>query len=282
ASSRPATTGDLERLVTAASSDAAMDVEATLVAGAWPQLGLAGVVWDGVRAVGIADDPEARAAVGRLAMTGVPVGVRLRARPPILLHGEIGLPIVDLEQGIVGRSGAGANPPAVGPPGKGEPTWARVSGLLERGATGAILTATGTAYPLEVRCQPSPLPAQREVLVIDGIGVADPARVYVGCDGVLRAAVLVDVATRALGEPPQASGPARAAASAAEAGPAGIGAGLVLASGVMGLVICAVAMRRRGRRAVTPGEHPEAVDTDESLGPPTLALVELPRERGSP
>lgn len=279
---RPRTaTGGLQRLVTASAGDPPMRVDATLVAGAWPQLGLAGVLWDGVQAVGIAEDQGAQAAVSRLARTGLPTAVELSAGPPVGRHPEVTLPIVRLESGTLERTTAAPNPPFDRPPTSGTPVWVRVSGLLERSTAGATLRATAASYPLEVRCESSPLPDERQAVAVLGIGVPDPARVFVSCEGVVRAASLID-ALSAPGRVERSDTTAPAAAQAEETAPGGIGAMLLLAAGSMGVVACVIGLRRRGLLASGRGVIENVAPNAEDGSMPGLTLVQLPRERGSP
>jgi hypothetical protein len=271
----------LERVLTAADGGTPIAVEATLVAGPWPQLGIAGVLWDGVRAVGIVDDDATRAALTPAGASGMPVALRLSATPPPSSVPDIGLPTVRLA-GPVEPTGGAPEPPVTTLPNAGPPTWVRVSGLISADEAGPLLAAADGAHRLEVRCDPSPLPDAGSALV-HGIGVAEPARLVVACDGVRTAATLTDGpaarAARAARHPV-----ARTVAAGDVEPPDHRSLGLLLAAlaalGGFGFVLV-----RRGVRPFAWGTSP-AADTvpavDEEATGTALTLLPLPRERGSP
>lgn len=280
--------GGLERVLSAAEGGPAIAVEATLVAGAWPQLGLAGVLWDGTRVAGVVDDPAARAALAAARTSGLAVAVRLSAQPPPGSVADLGLPTIRLT-GSVEPTGGAPEPPATALPSSGPPTWVRLSGLLSRDEAGAVLAAGGGDHRLDVRCDPSPLPDAGSALV-HGIGVSEPSRLVVACDGVRLAATLTDGAAPAAARAPRhaAAGTTTASIEAAQIDLVPVALLLAALAALGGF---AFVLARRGVRpfparttdagafhgGASPGQS-----ADEEVDGPALTLLPLPRERGSP
>jgi hypothetical protein len=201
---------------------------------------------------------------------------------------DLRVPVVGLA-GALEPTGNAAQAPATAPPSSGPPTWVQLSGIVSRDASGAQLASADATHRLDDdRCEPSPLPDAGPALV-QGIGVADPARLVVACDGVRLASTLTDGAAAA----PQEGAPRAAVAvrtSAARVENVASTLALLLASVTAAAGFGYVLVRRgewprrRGTMA-SEAEEPSgtAVDEgdDEAAGP-ALTLVPLPRERGSP
>jgi DNA/RNA endonuclease YhcR with UshA esterase domain len=164
-------------------------VGATLVAGPWPELGLAGLLWDGAHLAGIDHSPDAAAAVetvidgGRLPVT---VGVVATAAGDVIDGLGIDRLRIGTDGALVRASGAAAPPETALDP--SAPLWVSITGRLARGARGAELVAGGARIALEPRCsEPTHLPSGGPARVT-GIGLGgDVPRIVVPCGGVVRA-----------------------------------------------------------------------------------------------
>jgi hypothetical protein len=144
------------------------------------------------------------------------------------------------------------------------------------------------AHRLEVRCDPSPLPDAGSAL-LHGIGVSDPSRLVVACDGVWPAATLTDGALPAAARVPRrAAEDAPAKITTAQPGHALVGL-LLAALAALGGFGFVLLRRGVGPFAPAPAAEP-AIDTESGRGVGTaedatgrsLTLLPLPRERGSP
>jgi hypothetical protein len=257
-------------------------VNVTLVAGSWPELGLAAVAWDGTRVAGLLDDAAARAVVpAYLAAHPPPVGVAIAGLDRAGSHAATGLPLLRLRDDSRIESGDGrvAHPAQTLPQGA-EPSWVALVGRIA--ATDRLARDDAGPVALQAPCAASPLNGVRGLAQLVGIGRGSPARLVVTCDGVSRGPRLV-------------IGPIDRSATSAEPAPAaatpsaGMPVLLVIAASVaMGLGLLAaggtVAWRRRrspdAQRPAGP-EDPQA--GNEAVGDgPRLSLLPVHRERGSP
>lgn len=277
--------GGLEALLQPGAREAS--VVATLVGGPWPEIGLAGVLWDGVRAVGITDDAATRAAVLSVARGGLPAVVRITARTSSALHRELGLPLTQLDLGA-GLQPAGTTPipAALAPPVEGAPLWVRVSGFLQLTADGPRIDAAADRIPVEERCTQSMLPGRSRLMVAEGLGLAAPPRLVLGCGG-LRPAPTLTVSDGPLGTASVL--PLQGKRMAAAHPSPGVHASRMVAMGLLATVLvmltggALVWWRRLQSAADSPSdEDADRPGTGEDPGATHLTLVELPRERGSP
>jgi len=265
-------------------------VSATLVAGPWPDLGLAGVLWDGERAVGIVDEPTARSTIlGLLDSAGLPTAVEADLEPPIGTHHELPIPLVRLS-GAGGLAPVGDTPaaPATAVPSSGPAVWVRLSGTLGRGPEGPTLVVGAGRVALEVRCRPSPLPSVGVVVEAAGLGVATPRRLVVGCHGIRRGPDLVAagvVSAMDAEKAPSPTAPIEEVASSAHVASAAV---LLVGALLAGGACAAVWVRRRPQgmaldvAELGTDERGEAAPGDALPGGEGGVLVALPRERGSP
>jgi hypothetical protein len=260
-------------------------IGATLVAGSWPELGLAGLLWDGERLVGIAPSSAERLAraLGRLRP---PVALQLAGLEKLRRDGRLVIDIVALapDPGDTVLASGRPVPPRSDLPAPGaRATWVSLVGTLSGLGGRRTLEADGSALSVEIPCDDNPSIPDGLVTVV-GIALADPARLVVPCDGIARASTL------ALMRPASGAVPDPAAASAGTTGDDGgdplgwrraVAAGL-LAAGVALLVSAALLRRRLG--AAGGGGAEAAGEEDEGAGliPPAarLTLVRVPKERG--
>jgi hypothetical protein len=256
--------------------DAAATV--TLVAGAWPELGLAGVAWDGTRVAGVLDDAAARAILQPfLSAHPPPASATITALERAGTHAASGLPLLRLRDG--GRiEVAEARPAAPAPalPRASAPSWVAVVGRMA--AAGRLERDDAEPVAVTAPCAASPLHGVRGLAQVVGVGRGAPARIIVACDGVSRGPRLLGAAA-AVGR-----GGAQAAPSPRLTPPPdGVPLVPVLAaSSAMAVALVAlggvVAWRRR---------RPSGLDAiaEEALAQPDgprLSLLPVHRERGSP
>jgi hypothetical protein len=257
-------------------------IGATLVAGTWPEIGVGGLLWDGRRlvAIAVASTDRLAAAVGprRAPLVLELGGLRTAGAEP-----RYGLSIVSLgtdPADVVVASGAPAVA-ATSLPGTGEsPRWVSVVGLVT-GDTSLSVEADGQVLSIERRCD-GPEDWAPGIVRVSGIGLVSPARLVVGCGGMVPAPSLARSAVaRAVAVPGVAVG---------EIVPAAVGderrAGAALLLGLGALVLAGAAGARRWLREPDPspgddteGSEPEPGATEE--GPPPLTLVRTMREHGS-
>jgi len=282
--------GPTEALGAVGSADlTGLRIGATLVVAAWPELGIAGVLWDGERLVAIADETE-----GRLSAV---IGPR---RPPLAL--ELGglravgslpgtsIPIVALGDGPDDLTIQGL-PPA--PPATSLSTasasakWVSIVGRLSGdGSSEREIILPGRRVTIERRCDDERTWPDGTV-AITGVALGEPVRLIVPCGGVAAAPIL----SRAMSAPAVADTPATRDPRV-ERLTHSSDSGRLLAAGLLGLgslviAVGAVLHRRfHGEdsdpepEVGTPGTH-EPSDA-EAQRPPTLSLVRVPHEPGSP
>jgi len=264
-------------------------VGATLVASSWPELGVAGLLWDGVRLVGVAPASSDRLE-GVLHGRTAPLPLELGGLREIQAEPGSGLPLVVLgeRQGdtVVG-SGPAATPTTAMPDPGDPPGWVSLVGRLTGTDDRRAIEADGSAVVVERLCDGgtrAELPEGTVMLV--GVAVADPSRILVGCDGVRPAPALVLLAADAAHQSPMRSTAEATVAGVAEAtaGQRPLAAAL-LGAGVAILLAAVVVARRYGTDlpdAAPADDHDgrDGADADSELTLPQLALVRVPNERG--
>ncbi|MGZ8481759.1 MAG: lamin tail domain-containing protein [Candidatus Limnocylindria bacterium] len=252
-------------------------VGATLVIAGWPELGIGGLLWDGSRLVAVSADSAS--GLAGLGVRRPPVPLVLNGLRLIGIEPSSSVPIVALGPDA-GDLTVGASLPAApraAVPGAGEPpAWVTLVGRVVTGD--GALEVGEMRVALDIRCA-SPLHVSDGVLSVTGIGLADPARVIVPCDGIRAAPML----GRAVLAPSRATEP-RAAPAERDDPDVSSGpdrrrtlAAWLLALGV--LVVGGATLTWRRLAAVADA------DPAEDEGPvaeiPQLALVGLRREGGS-
>jgi hypothetical protein len=298
--------GDLDGLLPGANGGTAASgvVRATLVHGGWPELGLAGLLWDGRNLVGLVDGIVAEAAVNdALAGAGAPIGVQLQARGAEVGPAPLHLPLITLRtDDRLERSAAPPAAPVSIIANARQPAWARLVGMLTSQAGARLLVVDGAKLVLERHCADRADAQRHGLVMVEGILAARGQRLVIGCDAVTNAPTLV--ATRTLhplgdgvgggakkgatlavqrGNPPALPPIAALAAAVAALALLGLGAWRT------GLLARLAAARRapldapdEGDEGSAPGE-PAATSVDGGLAPLRLVEpveeVELPLRR---
>jgi hypothetical protein len=194
-SSAGGTTGDLAALLLggAGGSTARQAVRATLVHGAWPELGLAGLLWDGRHLVGLVDGVLAESAVNDvLTAGGPPIAVQLQAQSAEVGKAPLNLPLITVRaDDLLERSAAPSSPPISTVRAAGGPLWARLVGTLTvEGATEYLEVSDGARILLEPRCARARPGGRRGLVMVDGILTASGHRLVTGCNAVTNAPTL--------------------------------------------------------------------------------------------
>ena len=257
-------------------------IGATLVASAWPELGVAGLLWDGVSLVGIA--PASGPHVEQvLEGRALPLSLELIGLQNQVQGGVEGLGLVVLGEGR-GDTVVGARPPApptTTMPGQEDaPAWVAVVGQVKRDGARQVIEVDGVTVAIERLCRgDGRLPDGMASLV--GVGATNPPRIVVGCDG-LRPAPALALAAGALG----ATTPSISRASAS-VDPATTGtdarrllAAALLAAGVAVLILAVVIGRRLASDEPDVEDDDETADEPSGSAGPQLSLVRLPNEHG--
>ncbi|HEY6607753.1 MAG TPA: hypothetical protein VI277_01015 [Candidatus Limnocylindria bacterium] len=263
---------------------AELRVGATLVVGPWVELGIGGLLWDGVSLVAI-DRASAGLVVVLMGAGRPPIAVELGGLVPSGIEPVTKMPLVRLsaEPGdIVVRAGLHAAPRARLTPG---PAWVSAIGRLDKAHGNPVLRVPGRVLRLDLRCA-TERPPSRGIAWVTGVALSDPLRLLVPCGGIR------GVPRLAAGAAATSAGPESAAragiaplADDAESGRMDarpLAAGLLLA-GAVGLALAAGWRRFRER----PGPAEAAPDVPDSPTqdeidhePPRLKLVSVPREHG--
>lgn len=262
---------------------AGLHVAATLVHGPWPELGLAGVLWDGDRLVTIGRASE-RLVLGVLAERRLPVPLELTGLVATGTDRAIGVPAVVLgsDPGDVSVRASAPDAPQGTLPTDG-PAWVSVVGRRTGGVSGLRLDVGGQSVELRWHCDEADPPPNRTVRVL-GIGVAEPPRILVPCGGLQPAPVLARTVAVVPNERIDAA--ATTALFAGQDAPTegharGLAAGL-LAIGALVVAGAATVARRVDPDPDDPSTSASAVVAGPSGSePPVLTLVGVPHERGS-
>jgi cell division septation protein DedD/uncharacterized protein YdeI (BOF family) len=164
-------------------------VGATLVAGSWPELGLAGMLWDGSRLRGIGTSPEAQAAIARIIEgNALPAVVGVVATPTDDETEGLGIELLAFgaDGAMLAASGAPAAPDTSLE--GGEPLWVTLTGRLTRRGGSPYLDAGGERVALDLRCTDASAPPAGGPASVTGVGIGGAApRLVVPCGGIERA-----------------------------------------------------------------------------------------------
>jgi hypothetical protein len=242
---------DLAPLLPGAPGEAAAGkaVRATLVHGAWPELGLAGLLWDGSHLIGLVDGVVAEAAVNEvLAAGGPPVAVQLQAEPAAEGPAPLRLPLITLRtDDRLERSAAPPTPPVSTVRTATWPVWARLVGTLTAADGREFLEVSGGArILLEPRCAETAALGPHGLVMAQGILAATGQRLVVGCHALTSAPTLRAAAAGALaGEASAADAPERPTARRNDGRPAGPAIAALIAA-VAALVLLGLLAWRRG------------------------------------
>lgn len=255
-------------------------IGATLVTGHWPELGFAGLLWDGVRLAAI--EPGSPDIVAALVGSGrVPMALdlgSLRAAGTDPATG-IGLVALGREPGDVLQRDAAAQPPASAR--ASSVAWVSVVGPITGPSRAPVIKVGTRQFRVDRRCE-SETSVPRGIVSVTGIGLADQARILVPCGGLRPAPALA----RPMSTTAEPSAPERAPALATVDGaPRRMVAGLLAAAALM---LGGIAAVLRWRRPPDPADEAGAVESeaaatldDVAAEPPKLTLVSVTREHGS-
>jgi outer membrane biosynthesis protein TonB len=271
---------DLAPLLPGASGEAGAGkaVRATLVHAAWPELGLAGLLWDGSHLVGLVDGIVAEAAVNDVvAVDSPPVSVLLEAEPAAEGPAPLRLPLITLRtEDRLERSAASPTPPTTSAIKATAPVWARLVGTLTVADGAPYLQASGGArIRIEPRCTNAAPLEQRGVVMVEGILAPSGERLVVGCHAVTSAPTLRAGAAAALAAPTSAAeAPRRSSVPLNGGQPTGPAIALLLGAIAALLVLGLVAWRRGLFQRLLPGtegdERDDAFQPGEAIAAPGL------------
>lgn len=247
---------------------------ATLVTGAWPELELAGVIWDGTTAIGLADKPPVRQAVELLAADTPPpfvVEVMGSASPGAL--GPLEGWLLDGEApDVIRRASGSPAAAATDAPASGPAIWARLVGVLERHESGSVMQLAESKVNLSLACADAAsaalwLELHGSAVVAHGLlgRVADRLEFHVPCAGVVSAPRLEASIAEAETAGQREVGPADARPA-----PAGDGRGALLigAAAITFLLtsLVGVVAWRRGTFARLLATDPEPTEEQSTVG----------------
>ncbi len=253
-------------------------VRATLVHAAWPELGLAGLLWDGTHLVGLVDGILAEAALnGVLADGRLPVAVQLRAQPAAEGPAPLRLALITL--GTDARLERAAAPAAVAAPvtdvtAANGAVWARLVGTLTiANGTESLEAAAGVRVVIERRCRGAAPNEPRGQVMVEGVLAPEGQRLVIGCRAVISPPIL-RAAARVAGPPvaaPKRPVAGRDAAFRSERrdGLRDILALLLTAIALAGLGVLAGRrwLRQRARAAAAGNDSAVQLETPEPDGP---------------
>lgn len=278
-------TASLSDIDEAGSAD--LHVGATLVHGSWPELSLAGLLWDGRRLVAVASASEGVVAA-LLADRRPPVAVELTGPVAQGTASEASLPVVRLGSGP-GQSvvrDAAPNPPRGTPPQQGA-AWVSLVGRLVDGGASLRLAESETVVRVRHRChQEETRPSG--VVQVTGVGLPEPVSILVPCGGVRPAPGLARVAHAAA----SVTGPEHGDTQpVVDEGAAPVRDLRGIAAGLVAMAAVVVAGAGLAARRLDPGpldaddgtadaDVPEAEVDAAEPAPRPLALVGVPHERG--
>lgn len=267
---------------------AGLRVGATLVHGPWPELEIAGLLWDGERLVAVGPASE-QAVRDLLARARTPLPVELGGLVALGRHAETGIPLVRLgtDPGDVTVRPGPAHAPRAELRGAGA-AWVAIIGHLGAAGGELRLESDGAALELLVRCEEREASPRGQVRVT-GIGLSAPPRVVLPCGAIRAAPVLARAAvdTRAATAAARLPTPASSTPPADPAPMRGLAAGLLAAGALLvaGAGLFIVRRLRPGPTTGADGDAPEAPEPteegSEEPGSPSLTLVRVPQERGS-
>jgi uncharacterized protein YdeI (BOF family) len=256
-------------------------VGATLVSPAWPELKVAGLLWDGERLVGIA--PESARLVERVtAEHGLPVSLELSGMRELGREPRAGVALVALGAGQ-GQTLVGSAPPAPPSPTMpraGEPpSWVSLVGRVRSDKGHQVIEVAGARVGILRLCsRGGSLPEGTANLV--GVATADPPRITVACDGVRPAPALALVAS-VQGGPRPPTDPGASVDLGADASPdRRLVAATLLAIGVAILGLAILVGRRLDPHEADATSQERLGEAEATPREPRLALVRLPNEHG--
>ena len=256
-------------------------VGATLVIGAWEELDVAGLLWDGERLVGI--DAISAGRLERATETRVPpISLELSGLVAADTHARLGVAIVTLGGGpddVV----VAARPP-VAPlsrmPAPGAPAaWVSIIGSLSVADGRSTLAVGGLTVAVEQLCDRVEAPITG-VVSVRGIALPDAPHIVVPCDGIGPApALMLSSGAVADADGSPQSPVLTASEKGADAGSARRWIAVaLLAAGVAVLLSVALVRRRLGPQEGGDPRHSEPSGMEDAPAGPQLTLVRVPDE----
>ena len=270
-----------------AEANPGLRIGATLVNGPWPELSVAGLLWDGMRLMAI--EPAAGEVIdGLLLDRRPPMSLELTGLRAIGASPSLALPVVRIP-GEPGAVVAGSAPPAAPatelPTRTDGPRWVALIGRLTGSGERRTLVVAGGPVAIERRCDEDITWPIGQVGVT-GIAFGAPARIVTPCHGVVPAPMLTragaePAATGAVGGTATVAGTRRGPEPASQR-PLPPVALLTLAAAVLfGGIVVARRLGIDGRpepdEPVDAGEPADAIEPPTDA--PTLTLVPMPHER---
>jgi hypothetical protein len=250
------------------------------VVGPWEELGLGGLLWDGVRLVAIHHDAGPLVA-GVLGGGQPPVAVQVIGLRVVEVDPVTGVPVADVtdEPGAMVPSGLPPSSPTsvLGLDG-GDARWVSVVGRLDRRAGAPSLIVEDASLSLDRRCEREPL-SERGTVSVTGVLLGQPPRIVVPCGGIVQAPLLARGTARS--EAPEPSGTTGVVTARGTESPPGSLLAVLLLLAATTLAAGAGAARWASRGG-SPEPDSGAVApqaSDEPMSPPALTLVSVPRER---
>ncbi|HJP72273.1 MAG TPA: lamin tail domain-containing protein [Candidatus Limnocylindria bacterium] len=257
-------------------------VAATLVAGRWPELGIAGLLWDGSRLVAISEE-SAGAVSSVRGSRSLPLALELGGLSSSGTEPTTGASLVTLGTAagelLIGSGPAAAPRSSL----TGErPAWVSLVGRLEQGGT--MLRLSTERVPVERQCDGQGGGPTAGTVAVLGVAADDPVRVIVPCGGITPGPAVA--LSGSLGRP---SGPAPASddamlAAARQVPYSTTRRTLVAALLALGALLLGGTAAWRWRRDEPPmADEAVATGGDEprpAPGTARLTLVRLPREHG--
>jgi len=269
-----------------ATGDDGLVIGATLVVGAWPELGVAGLLWDGRRLVAV--DAESAGALGAVS-SAVPRHLELRGVRRTGTVAGLALDRVALGTAagdVVDGDRRPHAPATIMPSTHAATAWVSMVGTLSGPADDLSIESHGARVAVERRCD-AHVGIPRGVVRALGLGLAAPATLIVGCDGLTPAASLARGATPARAMTMPTAGQSTAGLPVESGDGSRSLAAALLAVAALGLAGLATWIRRRhpdpeatgGKAEPSSAPDPEVV---EPMSPPRLTLLPLPHEHRSP
>jgi hypothetical protein len=257
-------------------------VGATLVTGAWEELDVAGLLWDGERLVGIdasSGDLLERATESR----APPISLELGSLVAADTHARLGVAIVTLgaARGDVVVASRPPDAPLSRMPARGAPSaWVSIVGHLSVADGRSTLAVGGLAVVVEQLCGRAQAP-MTGVVSVRGIALPDAAHIIAPCDGIDPAPALAlssgAVATDADGSSRSPVLTASEVSTAAGSGRRWLAVAL-LAAGVAVLLSVALVRRRLGRQEGGDPRRENLQEMEDVSAGPQLTLVRVPDE----
>ncbi|HEX5040976.1 MAG TPA: hypothetical protein VFW95_12675 [Candidatus Limnocylindria bacterium] len=166
---------------------AELTIGATLVVGPWPEVKLAGLLWDGQRLVGI-DERSVKVVEAVLGDRRPPMALQLSGLAAAGPVASLAIPSVTLGTGAGEVLQAGTPPAAARPLADvAKPGWAAAVGRVVGSGSELELRLGSRKVRVDRRCASSQAPIGNGLVGVTGIAVGDPTRLVVPCGAIVAA-----------------------------------------------------------------------------------------------